>query len=53
MVTTTLFLLLGEVMPKRFKVKHKHSAARKFAKSAHRTKGMNLRLMPMRGGFRA
>lgn len=39
-------------MPRRFKVKSKRHAARKFGKSAHKTKGMNLRAMPMRGGFR-
>lgn len=39
-------------MPRRFAVRHKGKAARKFSKSARRTKGHNLRMMPMRGGYR-
>jgi hypothetical protein len=39
-------------MPRRFAVKSKKHSAKKFNRSAHKTKGMNMRLMPMRGGFR-
>lgn len=39
-------------MPGRFRVRSKRKSARKFNRSSRRTKGMNLRAAPMRGGFR-
>lgn len=38
-------------MPARYRVSRRASA-RPFGRSAHRTKRINLRLMPMRGGYR-
>lgn len=54
-VLTDRFLLSlfpgGDFMG-RFRVKSKRHSARKFNRSSRRTKGANLRAMPMRGGIR-